>query len=70
MGVSLDYEHGFNWCKKAADSGNHIACGDVGWCYENGKGVAKSRQMAIEYYRKGASDSYCLQALKRLGVRP
>ena len=46
------------------------ACFVVGWCYENGRGVEKSRQKAVEYYRQGSAYTNCLQALKRLGVRP
>ncbi len=50
-GVSLDYTRGFQLCKKAADMRVDRACFVVGWCYENGRGVEKSRQKAIEYYR-------------------
>ncbi len=70
-GVTQNFTEGFNWTKKAADQGHVTAYGNMGWCYENGRGVAKNKKTAISWYRKGAEngDTYCKNALKRLGVK-
>jgi TPR repeat protein len=44
---------------------------DLGWAYENGLGVPKDRQQAIEWYSKaaGSGHSNALRSLDRLSER-
>jgi TPR repeat protein len=39
LGVDRDYAEAMKWYQKAADQGNAIAEGDVGFMYDNGQGV-------------------------------
>jgi TPR repeat protein len=45
---------------------------DLGAMYENGEGVPKDRQQAVDWYRKAAAlgEQHAQQALIRLGVSP
>ena len=49
-----DYNVAFKLYKTAADLEFGQACCRMGECYENGWGVAKDPQKAVEWYRKGA----------------
>ena len=54
--------------KEAADMDIDIAQYSLGYCYENGWGVAQDINKAIAYYRKAADHGYedAIDALKRL----
>ena len=55
-----------------AEEGNAEAQDDVGFMYESGRGVAKDRAQAVEWYRKSAAQGYqpARDALKRFGLVP
>jgi hypothetical protein len=67
-GLPLDYGKAMDFFHKAADKGNADAQYDLGWAYENGLGVPKDRQQAIEWYSKAAGKSHtlALRGLDRL----
>ncbi len=52
---------------KEADAGSSNAQYDVGAMYQNGRGVAASRDMAIEWYRKAAAQNN-QKAISRLNL--
>ena len=53
---------------KKAQRGDPEAQCNLGWCYENGKGVKQDWQKAVEWFTKAAQqgDEYAKEALKRL----
>ncbi|HRN04408.1 MAG TPA: tetratricopeptide repeat protein [Muribaculaceae bacterium] len=55
--VTRDYEQAFRWWSKSAKSGNAKAIGNVGLCYQLGRGVEADSLQAVQYYttsiRKG-----------------
>lgn len=66
-----DYKEAFVWYKKAADTGGSKQSNyRVGNFYEQGLGVDKNMELAIEYYQKGAvlGVERAKDALKRLGI--
>jgi TPR repeat protein len=67
-GLPLDYGKAIGFFLKAAAQDNADAQYDLGWIYENGLGVPKDRQQAVEWYSKaaGKSHSLALQGLDRL----
>ncbi len=48
----MDYKLAMEWYKKAVDGGSAAAMNNIGWMYQNGKGVTKSVKLAIEWYEK------------------
>jgi TPR repeat protein/transglutaminase-like putative cysteine protease len=66
-GVPLDYGKAVDFFQKAAPD-DASAQYNLGWAYENGLGVAKDRQQAIEWYSKAAGKGNVLavQSLDRL----
>ncbi len=67
-GVPWDYRKAIDFFQKAADQDNADAQYNLGWAYENGLGVAKDRQQALEWYSKaaGKGNVLALQSLDRL----
>jgi Sel1 repeat len=57
------------WYRKAADQGNALAQNNLGWMYENGRGMARDDAQAAAWYRKAADQGHedAKAALKRLG---
>ncbi|KAL0093314.1 hypothetical protein F4703DRAFT_1939273 [Phycomyces blakesleeanus] len=49
-----DIKAALTWFRRAAYQGDIRALGLVGFCYENGHGVAANFETALEYYRKAA----------------
>ncbi|WP_163555551.1 tetratricopeptide repeat protein [Helicobacter suis] len=49
-----DYQKALEYFKQAADMGDAMAYGMLGFMYKNGEGVEKDYQKAIEYYQKAA----------------
>lgn len=56
--VYIDYQKGFHWHMKAAEAGYAFAMSNVGWCYENGRGVEKNLEVALEWYQKALDNGY------------
>lgn len=54
----IDYSKGFQWQMKAAEAGYVFAMSNVGWCYENGRGVNKDIKIALEWYQKALDNGY------------
>ena len=54
--------------QKAAEKNFDAAQYSLGYCYENGWGIVKNLEKALEYYRKAAEQGYedANKALKRL----
>lgn len=52
-----DYERGLKWIRFAAKHGETDAAFLLGYCYDNGIGVAKNSKIAEAYYRQGANSS-------------
>src|SRR5437660_956777 len=53
--------------QKAAEQGYANAQYNLGWCYDNGTGVEKDEQKAVEWYQKAAEQGYA-NAQYNLGV--
>src|SRR6516165_7780823 len=49
-----DYAEAAHWYRRAADQGNSEAQNNVGWLYENGRGVAQDYGEAMRWYRAAA----------------
>ncbi len=47
-----DYKKILYFYKKACDGNIYKACSDLGWMYDNGKGVKKDYKKAVELYNK------------------
>jgi hypothetical protein len=54
----------------ASSKGSFAATYNLGYCYENGKGVEKSIETAKKYYQEASNKGYqkATQAIKRLGL--
>jgi TPR repeat protein len=48
----------FQEYKAGAEQGDAEAQFDLGWCYDNGQGVAKDYAEAVKWYRKAAAQNY------------
>jgi TPR repeat protein len=59
-GLPQDYEKAIGLFRKAAEQGDADAFYNLGWAYENGLGVARDRQQAIEWYSKAAGRNHAL----------
>ncbi len=55
------------WCRKAAEQGNAIAQGNLGFVYSEGLGVTQDYAEAARWYRKAAEQGYA-KAQGNLGV--
>jgi len=49
-----DYKTAFNEWKPLAEEGGESAQYNIGWLYDNGKGVLKDYKEAVKWYRKAA----------------
>ena len=58
----------FEECRSRAQQGNVKAQNNLGWMYENGRGVAQDYKEAVKWYRKAAMQGYA-DAQYNLGVR-
>ena len=52
-----DYKTAFNEWKPLAEEGGESAQYNIGWLYDNGKGVLKDDKEAVKWYRKAAEQS-------------
>ena len=43
------------WYRKSAEQGSAIAQSNLGWMYQNGRGVRQSNNEAVVWYRKSWS---------------
>ena len=50
-----DFAEAAKWYRKAADQGDPMAQGMLGWLYATGRGVDKDLKTAVEWFRKGAA---------------
>ncbi|RIB01951.1 hypothetical protein C2G38_2126387, partial [Gigaspora rosea] len=55
IGVEINYQKSFEYCKRSADLGNENGMNSVGKCYKHGKGVDQDNNKAFEYYEKSAN---------------
>ncbi|MDD9797514.1 MAG: tetratricopeptide repeat protein [Alphaproteobacteria bacterium] len=56
--LSTNYEKAHAYYHKAANDGSAKAQNEVGWMYEQGKGVVQNNEEAIAWYRKAAEKNY------------
>ena len=68
-GVAQDDTEAFRLFKLSADQGNAIGQANLGWSYQNGRGVPQDRELAIEWYKKAAAQgsTFAVEHLKGLG---
>ena len=50
-----DFAEAAKWYRKAADQGDPMAQGMLGWLYATGRGVDKDLKTAVEWFSKGAA---------------
>ena len=50
-----DFAEAAKWYRKAAEQGDPMALGMLGWLYATGRGVDKDLKTAVEWFRKGAA---------------
>ncbi|WP_163556316.1 tetratricopeptide repeat protein [Helicobacter suis] len=62
-----NYQKALKRFKKAADAGSAKAYYFLGLMYENGWGVAKDDQQALEYYKEAVKGHENVEAYSRLG---
>ena len=48
------------WYRKAAEQGHEVAQNNLGWMYQQGRGVPQDDQAAINWYSKAANQGYSL----------
>jgi TPR repeat protein len=67
--VAQDDAQAVVWYRKAAGKGEPLGMNNLGWMYENGRGVVKDIAEAIGWYRKAAAlgNEKAKASLKRLG---
>ena len=53
-----DYDKALKWYRKAAEQGLATAQCNLGWCYDNGRGVTQNYAEAAKWYRKAAEQGY------------
>jgi len=56
--VPQDYAQAVVWFRKAADQGDPLAQGALGYMYSKGEGVPQDYAEAVGWYRKGADQGY------------
>ena len=52
------YTQALPWCRKAAEQGHAIAQFNLGWMYQNGKGVTQDYAEAFKWYRKAVAQGH------------
>ena len=64
----LEKDQTAKWTRLAAEKGYRSAQDNMGWCYENGKGVPQNYSEAVRWYKLAAkqNSSYAIKQLKRL----
>ena len=63
-----DYKKAASWFRKAAESGHEVGQAFLAMCYENGLGVAKDMNAAVEWYKMSARQGFD-DAIKWLNER-
>lgn len=58
MGHQKSYHNAFNLFNKAAMKNDGFALYFLGYMYENGRGVERSKDKAIYYYRKAIKNGH------------
>lgn len=53
-----DYKTAFKLSKKICDDGNIIGCYNLGFSYDNAKGVEQDYKKAAKYYKKACDQGY------------
>ena len=53
-----NYSEAVKWYLKAAEQGYADAQNNLGFCYDNGKGVEKDPKQAVYWYQKAAEQGY------------
>ena len=59
------------WYRKAAEQGNAKAQYNLGWMYDNGRGVVESDSEAVKWYQKAAEQGHekAKTRLKEIGYK-
>ena len=52
--MTRDVREAVGWFRKAAEQGNAVAQGSLGFCYQNALGVGRDEREAVKWYRKAA----------------
>ena len=63
----FDESKAFHCCAIAADSGDPTALNNLGYCYENGLGVARNPEKAFSLFRQAYSLSQAAMIMSNLG---
>jgi TPR repeat protein len=66
-GFEQDFEKAAHWFKKAAAQGFAEAQHNLGWCYQEGKGVRQDWQIAASWYEKAAAQGFA-KSQRNLGI--
>ena len=63
-----DYSEAARWFRAAAEQGDAYAQTELGRCYLEGRGVARDREKAAEWYGRAAAAGYepAVEALREL----
>ena len=66
--MERDDTEAVRWYRRAAEQGDVLAQYNLGWMYENGRGVGRDRVEAVRWYRLAAEqgDADAQRALDRL----
>jgi TPR repeat protein len=56
--VVKDIGEAVKWYRKAAEQNYTPAQSNLGWCYDNGQGVAKDYVEAVKWYRQAAEQGH------------
>jgi TPR repeat protein len=65
--ITIDYVRAVEFYKRAAAMGHIRAQYNLGWMYENGRGVTEDDKLAVDWFRKAAEQGYA-RAQYYLGV--
>jgi TPR repeat protein len=52
------------WFRKAADQGHAAAQNNLGWMYQNGRGVPQGHSEAVKWYHKAAAQGHAAARAK------
>jgi TPR repeat protein len=52
--IEKNYVEAVKWYHKAAEQGDASAQFNLGWCFNNGRGVAEDPVEVVKWYRKAA----------------
>ena len=58
--MAQDHAQAVVWYRKAADQGDALAQFDLGWMYDDGRGVAQDYAQALIWFRKAAEQGLTL----------